>query len=86
LISIDFQYPFPLAASVLLALFAYCQTAFDVDLGKGKARLALGLLGGFACLAASVSEDMTLYLGGALWMLTDLCGLSPRKDDSHAAA
>ena len=35
--------------------------------------LALGLLGGFACLAASVSEDMTLYLGGALWMLTSLC-------------
>lgn len=70
---------FPMAASVLLALFAYCQTAFDVDLGKGKTRLALGLLGGFACLAASVSEDMTLYLGGALWMLASLC--TPAKTE-----
>ena len=64
---------FPMAASILLALFAYCQAAFDVDLGKGKTRLSVGLLGSFACLAASVSEDMTLYLGGALWMLTSLC-------------
>lgn len=81
------NYFFPMAGGIFLILSAYCRTAFSVGLGKARFRLLTGLLGGFLCLAAAAgSYDRFLYLGGALWLLTDLCGLSPRKDDSHAAA
>lgn len=80
---------FPMAGSILLALFSYYQTAFTVDFGKRRVLLGVGLLGVFACLAAMAGgEDPWLYLGGSLWMATNLCSLTPapKKDDDHAAA
>lgn len=80
---------FPMAASILLSLFAYYQTAFTVGFGKRRMVLMTGLLGIFACLTAVAGwEDLWLYLGGAVWMVTNLCGLTPvpKKDDDHAAA
>ena len=69
---------FPMAASIFLTLFAYYQTAFDVELGNRRMQLGTGLLGTFFCLtAAAGGEDLMLYLGGAIWMLTNLCSLTP---------
>ena len=69
---------FPMAASIFMTLFAYYQTAFDVELGNRRMLLGVGLLGSFLCLAAAArGEDLMLYLGGAVWMLTNLCSLTP---------
>lgn len=69
---------FDLAAIVCLVLFSYYQTAFCVGLGKRRLQLLTGLLGGFFCIGAIAgSEDVLLYLGGALWTLTNLCSLVP---------
>lgn len=69
---------FCMAASILLALFAYYQTAFCVSLGKRRMQLGTGLLAAFFGLSAAAGgEDMMLYLGGAVWALTDLCNLTP---------
>ena len=69
---------FSMAGIVCLVLFSYYQTAFPVGLGKRRLQLLVGLLGGFFCIGAIAgSEDFLLYLGGALWMLTNLCSLTP---------
>ena len=75
---------FPMAASIFLTLFAYYQTAFDVELGNRRMQLGVGLLGSFLCLAAAAGgEDRMLYLGGAIWMLTNLVNLTsvPKKEE-----
>lgn len=79
---------FSMAAILLLALFAYYQTAFDADLGKGRMQLLTGLLAGFFCIAAIPGgEDALLYLGGAVWSLTNLCSRKGASEgDPHAAA
>ena len=69
---------FSMAAVVCLVLFSYHQTAFDVDLGKRRLQILTGLLGGFFCIAAIAGgKDFLLYMGGAVWMLTNLCSLTP---------
>lgn len=93
------DYVFSMAASLLLALFAYYQAAFDVGMGKRRMQLGTGLLAAFFCIAALAGgEDWALYLGGAIWALTNLCSLFPvprrRKnpiaetpeEDSHESA
>jgi len=85
------NYFFPMAGSIGLALFAYYQTAFAVEMGSRRMQLGVGLLGAFACLAAAAGgEDTGLYLSGAIWMLTNLCRLTPvpkaEKEDSHETA
>lgn len=69
---------FTMAGSLLLTLFAYYQAAFDASMAKRRLQLATGLLAGFFCIAATANaEDVALYLGGALWALTNLCSLTP---------
>ena len=92
------DYFFVVLASVLLALFAYYQTAFDAGLGSRRMQLATGLLAGFFCIAAMANgQDIPLYLSGAVWTLTNLCSLipvrrrrnplsDPQKDESHESA
>ena len=71
---------FPMLASLLLTLFAYYLTAFDANMGKRRMQLAAGLLSVFFCIAAMAGgEDVPLYLGGAVWALTNLCRLTPVK-------
>ena len=78
---------FPMAASICLTLFAYYQTAFDVGLGNRRMQLGVGLLGSFFCLAAAAGgEDLMLYLGGAVWMLTNLANLTPVPKKEEPAA
>lgn len=69
---------FAMAGIVCLALFAYYQTAFDAGLGKRRMQLITGLLAAFFCIAAAAGgEDTLLYIGGAVWSLTNLCSLTP---------
>lgn len=71
---------FSMAACLLLTLFAYYQTAFDVGMGNRRMQLGTGLLAAFFCIAAMAGgEDVPLHLGGALWTLTNLCSLTPVK-------
>ena len=72
---------FPLMGSVLLLLFAYCQTALDVGLGSRRMQLACGALAVFACLAAvPFCTDPLLYITGAVWATTNLCALAPQAE------
>ena len=72
------NYLFPMMASVLLALFAYYQAAFDVSMGKRRPQLITGLLAAFFCIAAVAGwENVLLYLTGSVWTLTNLCSLTP---------
>lgn len=72
------DYLFTMGGVILLMLFAYYQTAFDVGLGKRRMQLLTGLMAAFACLAAlAQGEDLLLYLTGAVWALTNLCRLVP---------
>lgn len=74
------DYFFSMAGAVLLTLFAYYQTAFDVSLGKRRMQLVTGLLAAFFCMAAAAAgENLLLYAGGAVWTLTNLCSLTPVK-------
>ena len=69
---------FDMAGVICLTLFAYFQTAFDVSMGSRRKQLAAGALAGFFCLAALAGgADRMLYLGGAVWALTNLCSLTP---------
>lgn len=84
------DYLFAVLASVLLPLFAYYQTAFAVGMGKRRMRIGVGLLAAFFSMACIFGErDAMLYLGGALWCLTNLGRLTPEElpeEDSNAAA
>ena len=72
------NYFFAMAGCLLLTLFAYYQTAFDVGFGKRRMQLGTGLLAAFFCTGAAAGlEDILLYLGGAAWALTNLCSLTP---------
>lgn len=69
---------FNMIGIVCLALFSYYQTAFDAGMGNRRMQLLTGLLGAFFCLATIAgSEDILLYIGGAVWTLTNLCNLTP---------
>lgn len=80
------NYVFEVFASVGLMLFAYQQAAFEVGLGKRRTQLWLGLMSGYFCLVSlpGVSYPL-LYLGGAVWTLTNLCTLTPPPRRKRAA-
>lgn len=68
---------FPMAGLLLLLLFSYQRSAFDVDLGSRRVMLGAGLMAGFACLAAAPHcPDPLLYLTGTIWVLSNLCSLA----------
>lgn len=70
---------FPMAGCVLMMVFSYCQTAFDVGLGQRRTQLGAGMLGAFFCFAAIAGlQDIPLYAAGGAWMLTNLCSLTPQ--------
>lgn len=72
------DYFYSLGGSILLILFAFYQTAFDVGSGKRRMQLATGLLAAFFCMAAlPQAQTGALYLTGAVWTLTNLCTQTP---------
>lgn len=80
------DYVFEVFACVGLMLFAYQQAAFELDMGNRRKQLCLGLLTAYFCLTAlpRVSSPL-LYLGGAVWTLTNLCTLTPPPRRKRAA-
>lgn len=65
---------FPMMGCILLMLFAYYQTAFDVNMKKPEMQTGTGLLAAFCCFAAMAESDTALlYLTGGIWTLTNLC-------------
>ena len=72
------DYLFSLLASVALLMFSYYQTAFDVNSGKRRNTLAVGLAGAYFGIVALSGTDVPLLYGGcAVWALTNLCSLTP---------
>lgn len=72
------DYVFDLFGCVALMLFAYYEASFDVGAGKRRMQLAAGLAAVYlGCVALSGSQYPLLYLGGAVWAVTDLCTLNP---------
>lgn len=68
------DYVFTLFASVGLMLFSYQQTAFAADAGNAQLQTGIGLLTVFSCIVAlSGTDNLLLYLAGAVWVLTNLC-------------
>ena len=72
------DYLFSLFASVGFLMFSYYQTAFDVNSGKRRNMMAVGLGSTyFGLVALSGCETPLLYGGCAVWALTNLCSLVP---------
>lgn len=68
------DYLFSLLGAVALALFSYYQMAFDVDLGKRRMTMGMGLAAIFLCAAAlSSCGYWMLYLGAIVWVWSNLC-------------
>lgn len=67
------DYLFSMLGAVALTLFSYYQMAFDVDLGKRRMNIGMGLAAIFLCAAAlSSCGYWMLYLGGIVWVWTNL--------------
>lgn len=82
------DYVFSLLGCLLLMLFAFYQTAFDVGSGKRRMQLGTGLLAVYCCVAALANtEHGLLYFTGAVWTFTNLCALTPapKKKDAPEA-
>jgi hypothetical protein len=73
-------YLFPFLAQIFIMLAAYQLSAFDVELGKRPSSLLWSLSAVYLCLAALPSNQDVLFLGCmAIWLLTNLCSLTPIK-------
>lgn len=78
---------FPMMSCILMMVFSYSHTAFPVGLGSRRVLLASGLLGGFFALTAvSGLQDLFLHAAAAVWMLTNLCSLTPPPRRGEAPA
>lgn len=68
------DYLFPLLGGVALTLYGYYHTTFDVDLGRRRPLIGMGLAAVFLCTAALTScRCWLLYGAGILWTGSDLC-------------
>ncbi len=74
------RYLFRILATLTCLVAAYQLWGFDVGLGNRNKSLFWSLTASFLCLAAAPgSPDSLLYMGLAVWLLTNLCTLAPRK-------
>lgn len=67
------RYCFPLLASVSLTAAFYQRTALSVNMGSRRMYLFFTQMGAFFSLASLPGEFSPIYLGLAVWGLTDLC-------------
>lgn len=78
------DYVFATLACACIALFAYQQTAMDVDMGNGKLQYALGLLAGYLGIAATYGMAyFWLYPAAGFWALTNLTGPEVAKGNRN---
>ena len=74
------DYCFQILATVSLTLAVYQRTAFDAGQGKRSSYAFFCLTTAFFCCLSLVGwEDILYYLGIGVWMITDLCNLTPLK-------
>ena len=72
------DYGFALFGSMALVFFSFYTAAFDVEAGRRRMQLGMGLAAVYLCLAElAMTQYVWLYLGGIVWALTDLCSLNP---------
>lgn len=72
------DYVFSMFGMILLTLFAFYQTSFDVGSGRRRMQLFTGLMAAcFSLIALSNTEFPLLYLTGCVWAMTNLCSLTP---------
>lgn len=76
------RYCFPLLSSVCMTVAFYQRTALSVNTGSRKMYLFFTQMGAFFALAALPVTSSPIYLGLAVWGLTDLCS---RKSWKHKA-
>lgn len=80
------DYVFALTAVLSLAFFHYHTAAFAIGRGNRRMYLGSGLLTVlFGLTGLSGEEFPFLYLGGAVFAVTNLCFLLPRPKDEEAA-
>ena len=78
------DYFFCLMACVALTLLSYQNAALSVGIGSRRVWLASGLVAVcFGIAAASGAEAIVLYLGGAVWALTNLMGADAAPRNRH---
>ena len=78
------DYCFQLLATVCLMLAAYHRATFDANIGKRRPHAIYHLCAVyFCCLSLTDTGSMAFYLGTGIWMLTDLCSLTPMPTEEN---
>lgn len=77
------DYIFSLLGAMALMFFGFYTAAMEADCGSPRLRLGMGLAAVYLCMAELARSSCPgLYLGGILWVLTDLCS-QPNASDSE---
>jgi hypothetical protein len=70
------DYVFALLGAMALMFFGFYNASQEAELGNQRMKLGMGLAAVYLCLAELArSSCPALYLGGILWVLTELCGI-----------
>ena len=73
------DYLFPLLGTMALVFFGFYTAAFAVGSGRRRMLLGMGLAAVYLCAVSLSSGAYSfLYLGGIVWVLTNLCPLEPK--------
>lgn len=76
------DYVFALLGAMTLMFFGFYTSAMEADCGSRRMSVGMGLAAIYLCCAElSRSDCPWLYLGGILWVLTDLCSLQANPAD-----
>ena len=76
------DYVFALLGAMALMFFGFYTAAGEADCGNPRMRLGMGLAAIYLCLAELArSACPALYLGGAIWVLTELNHKKHMSDD-----
>lgn len=76
------DYVFALLGAMALMFFGFYTAAGEADCGDERIRLGMGLAAVYLCLAELArSSCPALYLGGAIWVLTDLSSKKHISDE-----
>lgn len=76
------DYVFALLGAMALMFFGFYTAAREAECGNDRMKLGMGLAAIYLCLAELArSSCPALYLGGAIWVLTDLIGRKDVSDD-----
>jgi len=78
------DYVFSLLGAMALMFFGFYAAAMEAGCGSCRMTLGMGLAAVYLCTAELArSSDPALYLGGILWVLTDLCSIRNISDNEE---